>query len=256
MNGLQVTIVILSSVTLAVGATHVFPPTTQATELPETTSTLAPLEARIAAIEERSRETPPALSASAAPLQRESVPSAPEFTRTEYQAFLRRLGELEARLANLERELGRPLATSRAEPRAEPRARPKPEELRQTILDPQATVADKLRAHKALRHVKDSYDPAAVQELIRIGQTSESAATRADVWRQFDGDTRLPGIVPAMLNALSGDTDKNVREEAAETLAKYWDDPSVQQALTYSATHDPDEGVRQQASQVLAKRRR
>jgi len=61
------------------------------------------------------------------------------------------------------------------------------------LLDPNATVEQKLEVHRMLRFVENAYSPAAVQELVRIATSATDEKTRADVWRTFAGRTRQIG---------------------------------------------------------------
>lgn len=91
-----------------------------------------------------------------------------------------------------------------------------------------------------------------VHELTKIGLYDDSAETRADVWRKFDGKSELPSLISALVQALARDTAPGVREAAAETLAKYRNDPVARDALVQAAQHDIDEKVRKQASASLS----
>lgn len=123
------------------------------------------------------------------------------------------------------------------------------------ILDPAADSAQKLRAHEAMRSVADGYTPAMVAELIRMGTTDQNGAVRADVWRFFDGKSRFPQIVAPLVRALVADADATAREEAADTLGSYLDDPVVEPALRRAAEGDASERVRAKAKRTLTTRR-
>ena len=91
-------------------------------------------------------------------------------------------------------------------------------ESQRTILSPDSSVSEKLAAHTRLRQVRGAYNPQIVAALVDLALTSPDPMVRADVWRCFDGASRLPQLVPHMLVALVRDADPAPREEAADTL--------------------------------------
>ena len=93
-----------------------------------------------------------------------------------------------------------------------------------------------------------------VQELLRVAQTSSEAQVRADVYRFFDGASALPMLVPHLLQVLAHDPEESVRDEAAETLGNYQDDPVVVAALRSSAERDQSGRVRKKAHRTLDER--
>ncbi|MFO1054496.1 MAG: HEAT repeat domain-containing protein [Planctomycetota bacterium] len=128
------------------------------------------------------------------------------------------------------------------------------ESARRLILDPAATETQKLESWTALRHAGENlWTDAIVDEMVRIGLGSTDESIRADVWRQADGRSHSPRIVPGLLRALAQDSSENAREEAAETLAEYRSDPSVVAALQFAAEGDASEKVRRQARASLDK---
>ena len=90
-----------------------------------------------------------------------------------------------------------------------------------------------------------------VADLVQIGLTAIDPEHRADVWRNFDGASHLPALVPHLRDALSNDRDPRARDEAAETLGNYLDDPEVLAALKWSAENDESPRVRQKALRTL-----
>jgi HEAT repeat protein len=62
--------------------------------------------------------------------------------------------------------------------------------------------------------------------------------------------------VQPLLLSMQTDADAKVREEAAETLGDYLDQPGVQQALRTASGSDADPAVRRQALSSLGSRRR
>ena len=73
---------------------------------------------------------------------------------------------------------------------------------------------------------------------------------RADIFRQLHGVTE-PVLKEPLLQALARDPAPKVREEAAETLDLYHDDPNVMAWLRHTARQDPDVEVRAQAAVSL-----
>ena len=160
------------------------------------------------------------------------------------------LARMEQRLARLER------FQPPAEPAKEtpPKARwvDQPVELaKHTIVDPRASVQDKLDAMMRLRRVEDAYTPAMANEMVRLGQTHASPEVRAQVWALFDSSSHLPQLVGPLLNALQYDQAAEVRNEASETLGNYADDPVVLRAIEWAAEHDEAEEVRRKASRTV-----
>lgn len=121
---------------------------------------------------------------------------------------------------------------------------------RTTILDVTASEDLKLKAWRELRRVAPWGDDI-VNEMVRIGETSEDEAVRADVWRQADGKDRNVLLVRPMLSALANDPSERVRSEAAETLQNYKAEPGVVPALRHAAENDSSEEVRQEAQSSL-----
>lgn len=74
--------------------------------------------------------------------------------------------------------------------------------------------------------------------------------------RQADARERNLLLVPPLMQALGQDAEAAVREEAAETLENYLDQPGVRQILETAARSDPDADVRRQAQAVLSSGRR
>ncbi|MEM9801873.1 MAG: HEAT repeat domain-containing protein [Planctomycetota bacterium] len=122
-----------------------------------------------------------------------------------------------------------------------------------TILDPAASVEEKMNAWRMLRDSRSVSD-VVIDEMIRIGTTSADPNVRADVWRQADGKYRSTALVTPLLSALASDTSYRVRSEAAETLANYLDEPGVIAALELAASSDSSDEVRSEARDSLGKR--
>lgn len=124
-------------------------------------------------------------------------------------------------------------------------------ELRRQLLTA-ASEADKLKAWRTMRGQAGSWDDATVAEMVRVGLSARDSTVRADVWRQADGRDRHAALVPALLQAMASDPDAEVREEAAETIANYFDHPGVAAALAQTASSDAEPRVRRQAQDSIA----
>jgi hypothetical protein len=203
------------------------------------------LQRRLASLESQVRAPTPVVAANIDRTDATVVPA------RDLEEVAARLAVLEARFNALEtrRELG-----DAADPTSQPEPLPDRGVAERWILDPNETVARKLRAHEALRRVKDAYTPAMAEILVRIGATDLDGQVRADVWRFFDGYSRLPQLVTPLLAALAVDAEAKVREEAVETLGNYQDDPRVRLALEATIRGDGDSGVRDKAKRTLGER--
>lgn len=124
------------------------------------------------------------------------------------------------------------------------------------ILSANMAEADKVRSWGQLRGIKGSWNDAIVATMVQIGLGSADPALRADVWRQASTDEVHPAMVEALVVALQRDADAKAREEAAETLARYREQPGVRAALEAAANGDGDADVRAQAARSLTNRRR
>lgn len=223
-------------------------------DVPSAAVDLAPLVARIEALERRLTESErvvahPSVAPLSAPV-RESAQAAPSTTKD----------ELEERLKRLEAQLTQ-FATNQQPVRGMPAA-PLPSErkvdlgeLHRTVRDATRTEEERMRALGDLRGQReaDGSDArlAVLDEMILLAQTSTNAKTRADVWRQMSHVTD-PRLKRPLLDALSFDTSAKSREEAAETLADFLPDAQVDAALRAAAQNDTDQGVRRQAGASLA----
>ncbi len=91
-----------------------------------------------------------------------------------------------------------------------------------------------------------------VTEAVRIGATSSNPQLRADIWRQAHAGVAHPLLLQPLLYAMANDPERSAREEAAETLDLYLDQPGVREALQATSQYDADPGVRRQAMMSLA----
>lgn len=219
---------------------------------------LAELAADIESIG-RDQAARPALETAGGPPARQTMPQA-----AGYQAGLRALN---GRIDRLEKAFRRmalmgagQAVTRRIEDRFkslvdEATRRKRIQEQQQHAKNPSATEQERLRALRELRRMGKGAREVVLSEMILLGQTSPSAATRADVWRQLSGVTD-PRLLPPLLTALAHDPDDKTREEAAETLGDFRNRPEARQALEHAARNDASEDVREQARHALGNRRR
>jgi outer membrane murein-binding lipoprotein Lpp len=212
------------------------------------------VDALAASVQELQRRVAALEAQLAAP--RAAVPPAPDDgpAREQVAALERRLAALErprAARPAMPQDVAAAAHGGVAQPPETKEDAARREAAQRTILDPKASVKDKLAAHEQLRRVPDAYTPAMVQELLRIAAATDDGQERADVWRCFDGSSKLPALVQPLLRALASDPADIAREEAAETLGNYLDDPVVESALQWSAARDGAERVRAKAQRTL-----
>ena len=120
------------------------------------------------------------------------------------------------------------------------------------MLDPVNDDMAKIRAWQNMRmNAAEYWSDAVVAEAVRIGTTAEDPQIRADIWRQAHANHTHPLLLQPLLQALTTDPDRSVREEAAETLDLYLDQPGVPETLQTASQYDADPGVRMQAATSL-----
>jgi hypothetical protein len=214
------------------------------------------LEVRLADLERRMRELG---SIGAVPLAEGSPVG--ERTAADVAA---RLANLEAKLAvGAERAAAAPAEAEAAEAleqeRAIARGRPKrgtPEHLawaRERVLDPNLAPMERSQALGEIqKHGAEAFAEDIVHAMVDLGQAAPDPKVRENVWRQFDG-AKHPVLTAALVQALSADSDADVREEAAEALDNLRDQPSVRAALERASQSDADERVRWEALRALRK---
>jgi hypothetical protein len=115
-----------------------------------------------------------------------------------------------------------------------------------TALDETARV----KALRQLRGMPGGQTRDVVLSMIELYRSSKIADVRADVFRQMS-KVREPELRDACIDALRSDPARKVREEAAETLGGYRDDPAARDALERAAESDAEEDVRKQAKKAL-----
>lgn len=125
------------------------------------------------------------------------------------------------------------------------------------ILDPTQTALAKSEAWEALRRADAStWTDAVVAEIVRVAQTSDDPEVRANIWRCADADRAHRLLRQPLLDAVLRDADERVREEAAETLENYVDDPAVVTVLERIVQSDASPAVRDEARRALERGRR
>lgn len=161
------------------------------------------------------------------------------------------LRKLEARLAALERP------GKSAEPRVEPPvdgAHADVEALCTTVLDRSLAGAQRVEALRRMRRMKpDPRTPEVARSMLDLLQTSPDAEIRAEICRHLKGIV-LPELGVELVTRLRVDADDATREEAAESLESYLDQPGVEAALDYARLNDPSEEVRKQAAETMSKK--
>lgn len=123
------------------------------------------------------------------------------------------------------------------------------EALKRRAMDVRNTPSDRLAALRELRDLEER-TPEVVRSMVQWAQTVSDPRIRADIFRQLEGVTD-PVLKQALINGLLNDSSSEVREEAAETLARFQEDPNVVTWLERSARSDKEEEVRRQAALSL-----
>lgn len=156
----------------------------------------------------------------------------------------RRIEELEQAIAQLAR------ASDYLMDRGQlPLAAGKAEDLARLFSDASAADKDRLRALGLMRRNGGLNDDT-VQQALTWMQSSTNAGTRRELVQQLRGVTNAAVKAP-LLSLMSKEPNGNVREEAAENLRRFANDPAVESALWNAALNDPDGDVREQAEDAL-----
>ena len=136
--------------------------------------------------------------------------------------------------------------------RRSPAERIRPEEIdaqRGIAGDGAASDDTRLAALRQLRSAKGIDRDVALSMIDLMDATSESRV-RADVIRNLHR-SRHDELKQPLIDYLLHDPDREVREEAAETLGDYMSDQSVVAALERARDHDSSDDVREQARETL-----
>ncbi len=254
--------ILLSVLALTLGWTSESTPETQARSV-EPARPSTDLEQRVVAIEESLAELRQEL-AWLARAPRETSPT-PDPQAREAEEDLERIAKIEETLRRLEAAEDRGARVfdlmrqgSRGKDADEAlEASRSIDEWQRLAMDPNSTEEEQVQALRALRgkqdvHGNDARDPI-VPAMVELAGRTTDARLRGDIWRQLSGNTH-PALRQPLLDSLAFDQDKDVREEAAETLADFLPDATVEQALRYAAQNDAHDDVREEAQRALSRR--
>ncbi|MFN0059673.1 MAG: HEAT repeat domain-containing protein [Planctomycetota bacterium] len=166
------------------------------------------------------------------------------------------LGERLALLEELAQTLTEQLAANRSQPPGAVTPPPTAEQMLEVFADRERPEADRIRVAKQFRSQAAELDEEqrrlVTAELLAWLGDSDNAEMRAFIVRNLHG-VKVSDIKGPLIGLLRSDADARVREEAAETLDDYLDDPLVKSALERAATDDADGAVRRQAAAALIK---
>ncbi len=196
------------------------------------------------------------LKAEIARLRREAEarPAPAPSPADETAALRRRIAELEAENTELKKRPEPAVVGLTITP--EPREQVEADVARAaaTTLDPNRPAAERVKALQELRmHNRITVDVAAA--MLRLLDTSPAPDARADILRHLHRSLP-PDFAASVARALQSDSDRKVREEAAETLGPLKEDPAVRAALEHASQNDPDLDVRAQALKSLSSSKR
>lgn len=127
--------------------------------------------------------------------------------------------------------------------------RMEPEGLQQVVMSADTSTSEKLEATGRLRR-ENAASPEIVATMLGLYASSTDPNIRADVFRQLDGVSD-PALRDPLLLALAEDDNARVREEAADALSAFRDDPDVAEWLQHVAQNDPNPRVQHEAQSAL-----
>lgn len=122
-------------------------------------------------------------------------------------------------------------------------------QLARILADATASDRDLLNALGLLRRNREMSDEV-IQHTLAWLQSSTNAGTRRELVRQLDGVSNASVKSPLMA-LMSTEPNDNVRRDAARSLRRFTDDPTVENVLWNAALNDPSEGVRERAGEAL-----
>lgn len=131
-------------------------------------------------------------------------------------------------------------------------------ECQRTAVNRNATEKERVAAFKALRDVTtEDGKPAMTHDVLvaiaDIAENSPDEDVRLDVYRNMHRADD-PAARDTMLHALTHDTSSKVRAKVAEDLDTFVDDPLVESALRTAADSDADSEVKRGALKALAEK--
>ena len=122
--------------------------------------------------------------------------------------------------------------------------------LQAAAMDPTKSAEDRLQALARLRRVPDARTRGVVTGMLRLFETSTNSDVRVNILRNLHRALPLDLKGP-VIRALQSDPEREIREEAAETLGPHINDPVVRAALEHASRNDVNEKVREEAADSL-----
>lgn len=172
------------------------------------------------------------------------TPRAPERERgaPSNAAILQRLAALEQTVAQLARNADYLMDRGQL-----PLATNKVADLFAKFTDPNARDRDRLQALRLLRR-NGGLNDEAIMHAVNWLQSATNSNTRQALLQQLQGVTNAALRGPLL--AAAADADPDVREQAAENLRRFANDPQVEARL-WAMLNDPDDNVREQAMEAI-----
>ena len=136
--------------------------------------------------------------------------------------------------------------------RSGPMTRERVELMTTRVLDPAATLDQRLLAVRALQR-SSTPNPEVSAAVAQMVQSAQDPLDRARIFGALDG-TRDASLAPPLVQGLQ-DPNPIIRERAADALSELKNDPAVAQWLKHVAANDADPTVRREAMQALEPRR-
>lgn len=166
--------------------------------------------------------------------------------------LVEKLERIEGRLQDVDRAVRTPVVApmigGTVETEAKRQARV--QENQAIAVDRSQGIGERVRALRELRF-RDGRSLEVTLAMTELFQDPATpAALRADIIRQLD-EVTFPELREPLLHAVLNDPEAEVREESAETLGPFLDDPRVEEVLRHVKENDPDHRVRRQAYESL-----
>jgi HEAT repeat protein len=125
------------------------------------------------------------------------------------------------------------------------------EEMARRLIDPAATDQQRLRALRLLREGGALAETAVVAAVDWLN-TATNSGLREDILSELEGMTNSVLQSPLLQLALN-DADEDVRSQAIENLGRFATDPQVEATLWSVLSKDPSNDVREEAANELAR---